>query len=63
MENIFWIVVAPIALIAIFYWPGRAILRLATKGRYPPPTKIHNIELVAIIGLAALLVILTIYYK
>jgi hypothetical protein len=62
MEQIFWIAVAPLALIAIFYWPGRIILRLLTKGRYPPAGKEdHDVELVALIALAILLITISIY--
>lgn len=63
MENIFWIVIAPLALIAFFYWPGRLILRSLTGGRYPPANWNHNIEFVALIGLAIFIALLTIYHS
>ena len=44
-------------LVKVFYWPGWAVLRCITVGRYPPevPETKHNKEFVALIGLLAFL--------
>ncbi len=64
MQAFWWAAIAPLVLIAIFYWPGRLVLRLITNGRYPPPdAKDHNVELVALVAIALCLAGLTIYYS
>ena len=50
-------------LIAIFYWPGRVVLRVLSKGRYPPAGgRRHDIELVALVGLALFLLVLSVVF-
>jgi hypothetical protein len=63
VESLVQIVVVPLLLIAAFYWPGRLILRVLTGGRYPPPDKAHDVELVAMIAIAAMLIGLAAYYQ
>jgi hypothetical protein len=64
MQKIWWVAIAPFVFVAIFYWPGRFVLRLITNGRYPPPDgKGHNVELVALVAIALCLTALTVYYS
>ena len=63
MESLLQIVVVPLLLIAVFYWPGRLLLRGLTGGRFPPPGKAHDLELVALLGFAVLLIGLAAYYQ
>ncbi len=64
MQKIWWVAIAPLVLVAIFYWPGRLVLRIITNGRYPPSdAKGHNVELVALVAIAICLAALTVYYS
>ena len=64
LQEAWWIVIAPMVLIAIFYWPGRLILRVVSKGRYPPSgNKTHNIEFVSLVALAIFLIVLAVIYS
>jgi len=44
----------------VFYWPGWAVLRLLTLGRYPPRQREHNVEFVAVCGAASFLIALVV---
>ena len=62
-QQLWWAFVVPLALIAIFYWPGRVVLRVLSKGRYPPAGgRRHDIELVALVGLALFLLVLSVVF-
>jgi hypothetical protein len=51
-------------LVLVFYWPGWLLLRIVTLGQYPPArTSPHNEEFVAIVGLAAFITAVTIYFS
>ena len=53
-----------VVFVGVFYWPGWAILRLLTLGRYPPAQTIpHNRYFVAMIALAVVLVGVTVYFS
>ena len=48
----------------VFYWPGWLILRALSLGRYPPPREsAHNESFVAIVGLAACIAAVTVYFS
>lgn len=55
-------VVVEILFVGVFYWPGWLVLRILTFGRYPPNSVPHNKELVAVVGFATFLTVLTIVY-
>ncbi|MCL2523310.1 MAG: hypothetical protein FWF20_06275 [Betaproteobacteria bacterium] len=40
----------------VFYWPGWAVLRVLTLGRYPPRQREHNREFVAVCGFVPCLI-------
>lgn len=63
LKSLLLTVVFPALLVGVLYWPGRQILRLVTNGRYPPEGKAHNVELVALVALAVLLICLAVYYS
>lgn len=42
----------------LFYWPGFALLRVVTIGRYPPQqNERHNREAVAVVGFISVVVL------
>ena len=56
--------VGEVLLVGIFYWPGWLILRALTLGRYPPKRGVeHNVHFVAVVGLAAMIGVVTFYYS
>jgi hypothetical protein len=51
-------------LLALFYWPGRLILRFISRGRYPPGwAEKHDVSSVAILGFIVFLVAFTVFYS
>ena len=63
IQDVWWIVLIPLVLLLVFYWPGHVLIRWITGGRYPPPGgKDHNFELVALVPIVLLLILLTVYY-
>jgi len=47
-------------LATVFYWPGWAMLKIATFGRYPPASpREHNREFVAVMAIVVLAMIVT----
>lgn len=59
LETLFEFILEKI-LVGVFYWPGWLVLRIVTWGRYPPiRPELHNETFVAVMGLAALMALLT----
>lgn len=53
-----------VVVVGIFYWPGWAVLRVLTLGRYPPKSDTkHDPEFVAVVGLAFVCVSLVAIYR
>lgn len=52
-----------VVFVPVFYWPGWLVLRVVTLGRYPPVRGMKDErEFVAVIGFAALLLGVTIFF-